>query len=86
MYNLLHNVHVKRSVILTDLLDPDILLVLRVKGQVLHRERAHLKVMGCLLVLSALPTEKLTTFLSRLNEISDRLRKDSASLGRIILE
>ena len=36
-------VHVKRSVILPDHLDPDILLVLRVKGQVLHRERAHLK-------------------------------------------
>ena len=34
----------KRSVILTDPLDPDILLVLRMKGQVLHRERAHLKV------------------------------------------
>ena len=39
-------VHVKRSVILTDRLDPDILLVLRVKGQALHREHAHLKVPG----------------------------------------
>ena len=37
----------KRSVILTDRLDPDILLVLRVKGQVLHRKNAHLKVPGC---------------------------------------
>ena len=66
MYNLLHNVqvmqqmifaevHVKRSVILTDRLGLDILLVLRVKGQVFHRERAHLKVLGCSLVLSALP-------------------------------
>ena len=36
----------KRSVILTDRLGPDILLVLRVKGQILHRERAHLKVPG----------------------------------------
>ena len=60
----------KRSVILTDRLDPDILLVLRVKGQVLHRERAHLKVPGYSLVLSALLTKKLPTFLSRLDEIS----------------
>ena len=48
----------KRSVILTDRLDPDILLVLRAKGQVLHRERAHLKVLGCS-VLSSLLTKKL---------------------------
>ena len=41
----------KRSVILTDRLGPDILLVLRVKGQVLHREHVHLKVPGCSLVL-----------------------------------
>ena len=60
----------KRSVILTDLLDPDILLVLRVKGQVLHRERAYLKVPGCSLVLRALLTKKLPTVLLRLNEIS----------------
>ena len=60
----------KRSVILTDRLGPNILLVFRVKGQVLHRERAHLKVPGCSLVLSALLTKKLPTFLSRLNEIS----------------
>ena len=33
----------KRSVILTDRLGPDILLVLTMKRQVLHRERAHLK-------------------------------------------
>ena len=56
----------KRSVILTDRLGPDILLVLRVKGQVLHRERAHLKVPGCSLVLSALLTKKLPTFLTRM--------------------
>ena len=60
----------KRSVILTDRLGPDILLVLTMKRQVLHRERAHLKVPGCSLVLSALLTKKLPTFLSRLNEIS----------------
>ena len=57
----------KRSVILTDRLGPDILLVLTMKRQVLHRERAHLKVPGCSLVLSALLTKKLPTFLSRLN-------------------
>ena len=50
----------KRSVILTDRLDPDILLVLRVKGQVLHRERALLKV---------------TTFLSGLNEVNGGCEK-----------
>ena len=48
----------KRSVILTDRLGPDILLVLTMKRQVLHRERAHLKVPGCSLVLSALLTKK----------------------------
>ena len=58
----------KRSEILTDRLGPDILLVLTMKRQVLHRERAHLKVPGCSLVLSALLTKKLPTFLSRLNE------------------
>ena len=36
---------------------------------VLHRERAHLKVPGCSLVLSALLTKKLPTYLSLLNEI-----------------
>ena len=65
----------KRSVILTDRLGPDILLVLTIKRQVLHRERAHLKVPGCSLVLSALLTKKLPTFLSRLNEISGGCEK-----------
>ena len=55
-------VHVKRSVILTDRLGPDIFLVLTMKIRVLHRERAHLKVLGCSLVLSALLTKKLPTF------------------------
>ena len=36
----------KRSVILTDRLGPDILSAFWTKGQVLHRERAHLKVPG----------------------------------------
>ena len=65
----------KRSVILIDRLGPDILLVLTMKRQVLHRERAHLKVPGCSLVLSALLTKKLPTFLSRLNEISGGHKK-----------
>ena len=56
-------------------LGPDILLVLTMKRQVLHRERAHLKVPGCSLVLSALLTKKLPTFLSRLNEISGGCEK-----------
>ena len=58
MYNLLHNVQVygvndtcggtcETIGDLTDRLGPDILLVLRMEGQVLHRERAHLKVQGC---------------------------------------
>ena len=59
----------KRSVILTGRLGPDILLLLTMKREVLHRKRAHLKVPGCSLVLSPLPTKKLPKFLSRLNEI-----------------
>ena len=62
-------VHVKRSVILTDRLGPDIFLVLTMKRQVLHRERAHLKVPGCSLVLSALltKTQSKASFLVILN-------------------
>ena len=41
------------------------------KGHVLHRARAHLKVPGCSLVWNALLTKKkLPMFLSRLNEIN----------------
>ena len=57
----------------TDSSGPDILLVLRVKGQVLHREHAHLEEQGCSLVLSALLTKKKV--LSRLNEISGGCEK-----------
>ena len=39
-------VHAMRSVILIDLLGPVILPALRIKGQVLHRLRAHLKLPG----------------------------------------
>ena len=73
MYSFLHNVqvmqwitfaevHVKRSVILTDRLGPDILSVFWTKRKVLHRERAHLKVTGCSIVLNVLLTRKLPTF------------------------
>jgi len=40
------------------------------KGQVLHRTRAHLKVPGLSLVWNELLTKKLPMFLSRLNEMS----------------
>ena len=40
------------------------------KEQVLHRERAHLKVPDWSLVRNELLTKKLPMFLSRLNEIS----------------
>ena len=65
----------KRSVILTDRLGPDILSAFWTKGQVLHRERAHLKVPGCSIILKVLLTRKLPTFLSRLNEISGGCEK-----------
>ena len=66
----------KRSVILTDRLGPDILSAFWTKGQVLHRECAHLKVPGfSIIVLNVLLTRKLPTFLSRLNEISGGCEK-----------
>ena len=60
----------KWSVILMDLLGPDIFCMLWMKGQVLHRERAHLKVPDWSLVWNELLTKNLPMFLSRLNEIS----------------
>ena len=42
----LAEVHVKRSVIFMDRLGPDIFSTLRMKGHVLRRVRAHLKVAG----------------------------------------
>ena len=51
----------------------------------MHRERAHLKVPGFLIVLNALLTRKLPTFLSRLNEICGGCKKNCTSF-RIILE
>ena len=61
---------VKWSVTLTDRLGPEMLTVLEIKGQVLHRVRLHVKVPGWLLNLNALLTKKLPKFLSRLNEMS----------------
>ena len=55
---------------LTDRLGPEILTVLKIKGQVLHRMRLHVKVPGWLLNLNALLTKKLPRFLSRFNEMS----------------
>ena len=45
------------------------------KGQVLHRARAHLKVPGWSLVWNELLTKKLPMFLSRLNEMSGDCEK-----------
>ena len=50
---------VKWSVTLTDRLGPEILTVLEIKGQVLHRVRLHVKLPGWLLNLNALLTKKL---------------------------
>ena len=61
---------VKWSVTLTDRLGPEILTVLEIKREVLHRVRLHVKVPGWLLNLNALLTKKLPKFLSRLNEMS----------------
>ena len=61
---------VKRSVILANQFGPAILTMLEIKGQVLHRVRAHLKVPGWFLELNALQTRKLPMFLSHFNEIS----------------
>jgi len=51
-----------------DRLGHDIFSALRMKGHVLHRARAHLKVPCWSLVWNALLTNKLAKFLSRLNE------------------
>ena len=50
-----------------DRLGPDNFSTLQMKGHVLHRVRAHLKVPGCSLVRNKLLTKKLPMFLSRLN-------------------
>ena len=52
----LAEVHVKRSVVLTDRLGPDIASVLNERTSL---ARTHLKVPGCSFVLSALRTKKV---------------------------
>ena len=47
----------------------------------MHRERAHLKVPGFSIVLNALLTRKLPTFLSRFKEISGGCEKIAPVLG-----
>ena len=73
--------HVKWSVALEDRLGTNFLNVLEIKGQVLHRVRLHVKVLGWWLDL------KLPKFLSRLNEMSgggENMRLVSGSLRRIL--
>ena len=70
--------------ILTDRLGPDILSAFWTKGQVLHRERAHLKVPGSSIVLNVLLARKLPTFLSRLNEISGGCEKIALVSGSFL--
>ena len=79
--------HVKSSATLTDLLGLEILTVLEIKGQVLHRVCLHVKVPGWLLKLNALLTKKLPKFLKRLNEMSggrETVCLVSGSLRRIL--
>ena len=78
---------VKSSVTLMDRLGPEILTVLEIKGQVLHRVRLHVKVPCWMLNLNALLTKKLPKFLSRLNEMSggrENMCLVSGSLRRIL--
>ena len=77
----------KLYVTLTDRLGPEILTVLEIKRQVLHRVRLHVKVPGWLLNLNALLIKKLPKFLSRLNKISggrENMCLVSGSLRRIL--
>ena len=80
------DMQVNWSVTLTDRLGPEILIVLEIKGQVLHRVRLHVKVPGWFLNLNAPLTKKLPKFLSRLNEMSggrENMCLVSGSLRRI---
>ena len=86
-YMTLVEMQVKWSVTLTDRLGPEILTVLEIKEQVLHRVRLHVKVPGWLLNLNALLIKKLPKFLSRLNEMSggrENMCLVSGSLRRIL--
>ena len=53
-----------------DRLGPDNFSTLQMKGHVVHRARAHLKISGCSLVCNTLLNKKVAIFLSRLNEIN----------------
>ena len=53
-----------------DHFDPDNFSTLQIKGHVLHRARAYLKVPGWSLFWNALLTKKLPMFSSRLNQIN----------------
>ena len=78
---------VKWSVTLTDRLGPEILTVLEIKGQVLHRVCLHVKIPGWMLNLNALLTENLPKLLSRLSEMSGGRENTclvSGSLWRIL--
>ena len=78
MYIFLQKVHVMQYItisILIDCLVPVILSALRMKGQVSHRLRAHLKVPGWSSDLSTLLTRKFLKFLSRSNEINGSCEK-----------
>ena len=79
--------HVKWSVTLADRLGPEILTVLEIKGQVLHRVRLHVKVPGWLSDLNALLTRKLPKLLLHLNEMivgRENMCLVSGSLRRIL--
>ena len=58
-----------------DRFGPDNFSTLQIKGHVLRRTRAHLKVPGSLLVWNAPLPKTLPMFLSRLNEISGGCEK-----------
>ena len=65
--------HVKWSVILADRFGPEILTMLEIKGQVLHRvKRVHLKVPGWLSDLKTLLTRTLPMFLSEMRLVVDK--------------
>ena len=81
------DIHVKWSVTLGYRLGPEILIVLEIKGQVLHRVHLHLKVPGWLSDLHAILTRKLPRFLPRLNDrsgITENICLVSGSLWSIL--
>ena len=74
---------VKWSVTLTDRLGPEILTVLEIKGQVLHRVRLHVKVPGWLLSLNALLTKKF--LIGHARSISKNKSHYARTVPRILL-